>query len=132
MWERSSQIWEWRKVCDPCRKMGQKRHKTDEPVCLESGGACVKEAKLPLLPVVPLTRRAANALRLFYEVSTQWRTSFGGLTGLDYLSCRMVAQEIGIPWHETFPLLRSLEAARLRYGNEEAEKRREQEEAKRK
>jgi len=132
MWERSSQIWEWHTVCDPCRKLGQKRHKTDEPVCLESGGACVREAKLPPLPIVPLTARATRALRLFFECSTQWRTSFGGLTGLDYPSCRMVAKNIGIEWNDTFPLLRVLEASRLRYANEEIEKKREQEAAKRK
>ncbi len=121
MWERSSKIWGWRKLCSSCRVIGERRFK--KPVCAKTGGECAKEATLAPIPDLPITRRAANALRLFVEANTQWRPSFGGLIGLDYPACRLVADSLHIDWDETFPLLRALEGARLRFMQEEEDKR---------
>ena len=41
-----------------------------------------------------------DAWELWQLIQTQWRVSFAGLTGLDYLSVKEVAGVMGIDWGE--------------------------------
>jgi len=57
---------------------------------------------------------AIAALRLFDAVMSQWRTSFGGIVGLDYPAAFQVAPVIGVEVDgEVFSYLRVLEAEQL-------------------
>jgi len=42
----------------------------------------------------------ADAWELWLLVQTQWRVSFAGMTGLDYLAVKEVAAVVGIDWDE--------------------------------
>jgi hypothetical protein len=67
-----------------------------------------------VVEIWPDTLVAHNA---FVALSTQWRTSYGGLVGLDYNAIPPVFRLIGIPrkeWPDLFEDLRVMEAETLR------------------
>jgi hypothetical protein len=51
---------------------------------------------------------------MFEAMSTQWRTGFGGATGLDYTALPIMARMLGIPARQVFSDIRVLEAAALK------------------
>lgn len=66
------------------------------------------------IDIWPVNLPATNA---FVAMSTQWRTSFGGLTGLDYNVIPSVFRLIGIPrkeWPDAFECVRVMEAEAMR------------------
>lgn len=57
-------------------------------------------------------------------MSTQWRSGFGGPTGLDYGALPSVLRLQGVPradWSDTFECIRVLEAEALRVMHAQAE-----------
>lgn len=47
-------------------------------------------------------------------MQTQWRTGFGGATGLDYLAVGLVAKTLGVRMHRlTLEKIQALEASQL-------------------
>lgn len=53
-----------------------------------------------------------KAVKLFHALGTQWRTGFGGLTGLDYTAVRNAFVLMGVPrkeWPEMFEMIQLME-----------------------
>lgn len=62
------------------------------------------------------------AYNAFVAMTTQWRTGFGGVIGLDYNVLPTVFRLTGVPrkdWPETFECLRFMEAEGLKVMGEE-------------
>lgn len=67
------------------------------------------------------------ATNVFVSVTTQWRTGFGGVTGLDYNVLPSVFRLVGVPrtdWPDTFECVRVMEAEAMRVMAEEQERQR--------
>lgn len=57
------------------------------------------------------------AVNVFIAMDTQWRTGFGGATGLDYNVLPSVFRLAGIPrkeWPDTFECVRVMEAEAMK------------------
>ena len=69
--------------------------------------------------MIPIWPDCVDAARLFFAVSTQWRTVFSGVVGLDYVAVRAVAEWRGIDiTGQLFDDLRVMEHAALPVLNE--------------
>jgi len=66
------------------------------------------------------------ATNVFVAMTTQWRTGFGGATGLDYNVLPSVFRLTGIPrkeWPDTFECVRVMEAEAMHVMAEQREQR---------
>lgn len=68
-----------------------------------------------------------TAANVFISITTQWRTGFGGATGLDYNVLPPVFRLLGVPraqWADTFECVRVMEAEAMRVMAEQREQQR--------
>jgi hypothetical protein len=74
-----------------------------------------------MMPVVPI--ECVDAWDLFQAGNTQWRTSFGGVVGLDYCAFFHISETLGIEITEdTLKYLKMIERCYLELQSEMSDK----------